>query len=122
MYLDQSEEFKSWVSVLAGECIRRGEVPVGASVVRSGWVGLYGRPLSVPVEEGLYGRPRSSFPLKDVASILCRGNKTPLSRETCTRVKVEHEQREEHGEESRRAICGWLMLTSRKRTHPQEYK
>ena len=44
MYLDQSEEFKSWVSVLAGECIRRGEVPVGARVVRSGWVGLYGRP------------------------------------------------------------------------------
>jgi len=64
MYLDQSEEFKSWVSVLAGECIRRGEVPVGASVVRSGWVGLYGRPLSVPVEVGLYGRPCCSFPLR----------------------------------------------------------
>ncbi len=29
-------------------------------------MGLYGRPLSVPVEVGLYGRPRCSFPLQDV--------------------------------------------------------
>ncbi len=35
---------------------RRGEGPVGARVVKSGGVGLYGRPLSVPVEAGLYGR------------------------------------------------------------------
>ncbi len=36
--------------------------------------------------------------------------------------KVEHEQKEEQGGENWRTIPGWLMLTSRKRTHPQEYK
>ncbi len=43
-------------------------------MVRSGWVGLYGRPLSVPVEVGLYGRSLGdryarSFPLIEVDPI-----------------------------------------------------
>jgi hypothetical protein len=54
--------------------------------------------------------------------ILYKRNETSLSRETCMQEKVELEQREEHGRENRRTISGWLALTSRKRTHPQEYK
>ena len=48
----------------------KGEVPVGARVVEWRGVGLYGRPLSVPVEVGLYGRSLGdcvarSFPLME---------------------------------------------------------
>src|SRR6266566_2248108 len=57
-----------------------------------------------------------------IPGILCRDNETSLSREICTRVKVEHEQKEEQSRENQQTVHGWLMLTSRKRTHPQEYK
>jgi hypothetical protein len=36
--------------------------------------------------------------------------------------KVEHEQIEDQDGENWRTIPGWLMLTSRKITHLQEYK
>src|SRR5215469_10616512 len=57
-----------------------------------------------------------------IPGILCRDNETSLSRETCTRVKVEHEQKEEQSGENQQTIHDWLTLTNRKRTHPQEYK
>jgi predicted dithiol-disulfide oxidoreductase (DUF899 family) len=62
------------------------------------------------------------FSFTTTHGILYRGNETPLSRETCMQEKVELEQREERVGENRRAIPGWLILTSRKRTHPQKYK
>ncbi len=50
-----------------------GSFPVGARVVKSGGVDLYGRPLAVPVRVGLYGRSLGdryarSFPLMEVDS------------------------------------------------------
>jgi hypothetical protein len=61
-------------------------------------------------------------PIQPSPAFFDRGNETPLSRETCMQEKAELEQREEQGRENRRAILDRLMLTSRKRTLPQEYK
>jgi hypothetical protein len=63
-----------------------------------------------------------NFSFTTAPGILYKGNETLLSRKTCMQEKVEIEQREEQGGENWRAILDRLMLTNRKRTHPQEYK
>src|SRR5712692_232634 len=58
---------------VGGSVPARPPIPVGARVVKSGGVDLYGRPLAVPVRVGLYGRSLGdryarSFPLMEVDS------------------------------------------------------